>query len=551
MNFPKHYSLHTDNEDHFLVHDSRDNKKFKVAKKELHPANQIKIMKMQKFKDGGGVNGEDVGMDSGINIKDAPRDEYNDRPWYANYIGNNPDQPEPPKDLRHGPRIEDFAENPNYVPYGSHAPSGETTTQPPSPVIAGPAPTSAPGPGPASVPDQSTQAAPVQDQMSGIPTVGSLNKIEGQYENAINIGAQGQIEQNKQMAALYQPKIEAQERATQDYQEASQRYMKQADEMSQQIANQKIDPNAYFHNKSVGSKIITGLSIILGGIGQGLSGSSSNAAMDVINKNIDRDIDSQKAELGKKQTLLSDNLRMQGNLAAAESATRAQYESIFQGKLQQMAAKTGNPMILAGAQKAIMESRLRMQQYLQPVVQNQMSMKMREHLMKGDVSGQDPASYVPYVVPEARQKEVFEEIKNAQNTKSLAPKIMEAFERGSSRNPVIAAQGQREFEGLINTTVTDLEGTARQAAFDSIHKNMNPSGTFASPGENAAKKRTVLEYLGAKASAPSAKGFGIDLEKFGSTSRPGPGTAMEGKTATNSSGQKIIMKNGKWVPFGS
>lgn len=136
----------------------------------------------------------------------------------------------------------------------------------------------------------------------------------------------------------------------------------------------------------------------------------------------------------------------------------------------------------------------------------------------GALGETDPAKLVPQMVPKDQHAKVFEEIKTAEDIKALSPKIMAAFEKGSSRNPVTAAQGQREFEGLINTTVKDTEGTARQAAFDSIHKTMTPSGLTAAPGENDSKARTVLEYLQSKASAPNARAYGIDLSKFPSTS---------------------------------
>lgn len=133
----------------------------------------------------------------------------------------------------------------------------------------------------------------------------------------------------------------------------------------------------------------------------------------------------------------------------------------------------------------------------------------------GQVS--DPALLVPNQVPKDRQAEALKEIKNAQDINKLSPQIMAAFQRGSSRNPVIAAQGQREFEGLINTTVQETEGTARKAAFDSIHRTMTPSGVTALPGENDARARTVMEYLQSKSSAPTARAYGIDLSKFPST----------------------------------
>lgn len=145
----------------------------------------------------------------------------------------------------------------------------------------------------------------------------------------------------------------------------------------------------------------------------------------------------------------------------------------------------------------------------------------------------DPSTLVPQMVPQAMRPKALEEIKTAQDIKNITPQIMAAFARGSDRNPNTAAQGQREFEGLINTTVKDTEGTARQAAFDSIHKTMTPSGFTAFPGENDAKKQTVLEYLQSKQSAPTAKAYGIDLSKYDSTSpTPIPNANSDGSVSS-------------------
>lgn len=134
------------------------------------------------------------------------------------------------------------------------------------------------------------------------------------------------------------------------------------------------------------------------------------------------------------------------------------------------------------------------------------------------VQADDPATLVPHFIPKEHQAKALEEIKNAQNIKSLAPKIDAAFKRASSRNPNEAANGRKEFEALINTTVTDLTGTARQAEFDSIHNNLTPSGLLARPGENEAKHQALINYLAAKSAAPTAKAYGIDLAKYNSTS---------------------------------
>ena len=132
----------------------------------------------------------------------------------------------------------------------------------------------------------------------------------------------------------------------------------------------------------------------------------------------------------------------------------------------------------------------------------------------GDLSNTDPATLVNQKVPPADRAKVFEEIKDAQNMRKLAPKILAAFDMANTRDPVTHAQGAREFEGILNTTIADTEGTARQAAFKSIHDNMGPGGFAALPGENSTKRRTIAEYMSSKSAAPTAAGYGIDLTKY-------------------------------------
>lgn len=129
----------------------------------------------------------------------------------------------------------------------------------------------------------------------------------------------------------------------------------------------------------------------------------------------------------------------------------------------------------------------------------------------------DPSTLINYMVQPKQREKVSEEIKNAQDIVALKPQILAAYDRGTSKNPVEAAQGQKQFEALINTTVKEQEGTARQAAFDSIHKNMSPKGITGLPGEADSRRESVIGYLGSKASAPVAKANGIDLSKFHTT----------------------------------
>ena len=117
------------------------------------------------------------------------------------------------------------------------------------------------------------------------------------------------------------------------------------------VMTQKIDPFRIYR-KNNGNRILAGISILLGGLSQGLTGARTNPAWDTISEMLDRDIDGQKAELGRKQSLLSFNLAKYQRLDAATAATRAQLLSIVQAQINMAAAKSNSEIALKNAQMA-------------------------------------------------------------------------------------------------------------------------------------------------------------------------------------------------------
>jgi len=95
-------------------------------------------------------------------------------------------------------------------------------------------------------------------------------------------------------------------------------------QLFQSVMDDKIEPGRFMANLSTGNKILAGISLVLGGAGGGLNGSGRNAAMEVLQKTIDADIDAQKTNLGKKQSLLTQNLQKTRDLQEAEAMTRSQ-----------------------------------------------------------------------------------------------------------------------------------------------------------------------------------------------------------------------------------
>lgn len=284
---------------------------------------------------------------------------------------------------------------------------------------------------------------------------------------------------------------------------------------------QKVDTNRLYNNSSTGAKILSAIGMMFGGIGATAATGGKNLGAEALNNLVQKDVDNQKFDISNKMNLYKMNLEATHNEEEARNMTVNQLLTLAQADIAKQAAGTQNQQ----AQQNLIMGGLNIDAKKRENDQAAFMAKMRMEALKGNppgttsgqLSDQDPAQLIQYLVPEPQVKEVAKEIKDTQDIVALKPKIDAAFEKGSSRNPNTAAQGQREFEGLMNTTVKEQEGTARQAAFDSIKRTMSPSGPTAFPGENDAKRRTFNEYLNSKASMPLSTTYGIHPEKFKST----------------------------------
>lgn len=175
----------------------------------------------------------------------------------------------------------------------------------------------------------------VQQEKSGI--LGEASALR-QKAIADQLSLQKQQEKLQQNADLYQGHINELDTHRQDLNKA--------------IQDQKIDPNHYMNSMSTGKHIMTSIGLLLGGYSAGVSG-GPNPALQKLNDNISRDIDAQKAELNKKENLLSSNMKQYGNLRDAEAVTRIQLSDIASNALAQNAAKMADPAAKARADQAI------------------------------------------------------------------------------------------------------------------------------------------------------------------------------------------------------
>jgi hypothetical protein len=234
-------------------------------------------------------------------------------------------------------------------PYGEQpAPVSEAIRQPAEavPVQQPEAPQAAPQP------QQPIAQQPMQQQ----PT-NPMESVSGDYASAFaqKSGALNQLAGTLAQTGEQQQKVF--ERQAQQLQDVQKNYQSQHSALDAEhtqlmdaVVNQKVDPNRMWNSMSTGNKVLAAISVALSGLGAGMQGKpGENVALQVLQKSIDRDIEAQRMELGKKQTLLSENLRRYGNLDAATQATMLQLNGIAQAQAGAMAARSGSAQAIANA----------------------------------------------------------------------------------------------------------------------------------------------------------------------------------------------------------
>lgn len=203
-------------------------------------------------------------------------------------------------------------------------------------------------PAPASV-DPATQATTSANTPTGVqgydPTQ-ILNKGVNQQNAGMNALTQVEGKEGKESADILQKQSDAADKSLAELKTNYANYDKQITSLMDDYGKQSINPNHYLGSMSTVGKISTAIGLILGGISSGVT-HQGNPALEYLNKQIENDINAQKANLGKKETLLSMNLRHFGNLQEATMATNAMLTRKAAIDLQKVSAQ--NQGTVAGA----------------------------------------------------------------------------------------------------------------------------------------------------------------------------------------------------------
>lgn len=304
--------------------------------------------------------------------------------------------------------------------------------------------------------------------------------------------------------------------------------------LQQSVAEGKVDPQHFVHSMGTGSKILTGLGMVLSGMGSATAG-QPNYALGVVNDAITRDVDAQKNDQSRKMNLWKMNRELMGSDMAANLATQNQIKAGVVAKLQAAQTKAQLPQEKLRAQMAI-------DSLQQEMLQNNMRRGLLMQGTQGGAGGSgrstaDPAMLVPEMVKDpAQQKGVFEEIRNRQNVARNGSKIISLVKQGIEqlRDPktaAMAAAGYQppaivELDSLITPNISALDGTVKDSAKISAEEALHPKVTDLLGNRSQARINSAYNWLQSQKSSPISKGNYIDLDRYESTALPDQ-TTME------------------------
>lgn len=232
---------------------------------------------------------------------------------------------------------------------------------------------------------QMPEAAPqlnlkTEQPQSAQPSMGMPQPSMGGYESLLR--KQGALEGS--LAAKQAELIQNSQAQMQEMQAAQQKhameYEQQANAIAQELSTGVIDANRYWNSKSDLGKASTAIGLILGGIGGGLNRTGQNVALDFLNKNIDRDIEAQKADRQNKTSLLNQLTQKYGSQMQGEAMLRASLQAKLANDLAAAAAKTNDPLARNRAEQAIMAIKQQQAATMAPVIQER---AINEVLQKG------------------------------------------------------------------------------------------------------------------------------------------------------------------------
>lgn len=363
-----------------------------------------------------------------------------------------------------------------------------------------------PPPAPQDTPPNPNAQAPVSDpygiqKQQEYLNAGIGSQLTGNKLEAKALGAVADAQAIAQHAA-----VENQQQQARDYQDHFNQLDQERHHFQDDINNFHVDPNHYLNSMGTGDRIASGIGLFLAGFDP----SGHNSAAKFIDDQIGRDIDAQKAELGKKENLLSSNLRQFGNLKDATDMTRVMQNDIVNKQIQEAAMKQGGALANAQALKAngLIEA---------TNAQTMGQMAMRRTMLSGMQNGTvNPGQAINAIVPVDQRTAALKELKDSQDSAAARDNLVKGFDEAKEMlsgagklNPQNYTRIKAKLAPLIGEAAKDETGRANPFTTGELNSQM-PAMTDTDKTSEY-KRAALIQIANAKRNYPITASWGIHL----------------------------------------
>jgi hypothetical protein len=302
------------------------------------------------------------------------------------------------------------------------------------------------------------------------------------------------------------------------------------------IRDKQIEPKKMYGDDTI-KNIVTAISLLMGGMAGGIL-KTENPALKMINEEIEKDLDRQKANIGIEQNLYKYNLDMLNDDISAYTQSMNQMRHIALTKMEEMMGKVydpSNPMAALQIQAEAAKLRAEIDKSDAQVAAREQREKILSALANTQgVSNMDPSGVAQILVTEdADRAKVYEEIKDRQTIAQTMPDIFRLFDKAKVENTALRT-GTVPYLGrffkkpdsvaALETLFTPLiktQGPAREAEMQRIFQSVIP-GPYDSDTDHETKRQALKEYIKAVSQTPVSNAYQLNLNKFKSTSFQDP-----------------------------
>ncbi len=289
---------------------------------------------------------------------------------------------------------------------------------------------------------------------------------------------------------------------------------KKADEYEEAIGKFEktalIDPERYWNNKSTGQKVGMAIAVALGGVGGG-----TNQVMQMIDNNITRDIEAQKAEASKfktaadlKNNIYSNMLAQFNSEVAATTATRLAKMSIIETQIRKQEAATNSLMVKANAQKMLGELGLKKAELQQNL--------LKQYQTSPAFMAYDSTMQKIRTLPENLQGKAYEELKDQEQHEKGVVVIGDALQTMFDNKARITPTQRQNYDAakaIMLSNTSELFGGKSESEFENMAEGF-ASGRFATKEAFEKQKEMLFNKYKSLKSYPLLDRMGVTPKKI-------------------------------------